>query len=140
LGWVAVVLGAVAYQPIVHASLLVFLSLLLISAPKEDLLWLTGGDSDSAQLEDMELEELQFDDISVPGVDGPASLGPIAEGDEINLPGPETGVIGNVFTGPTNAGSVGVGTGSGGAPSMDRCRRGDIARAWAGVFHRILRR
>jgi hypothetical protein len=89
-----------------HGSLLLVLSLAVFGSPAEKLMWLTADPGDSPPLEDMNLEELVYDDIPVPGETGEASLGPVASGDGIELPGPMTGTVGNVRTGPTNAGSV----------------------------------
>lgn len=124
---------------IVHTSLLLVLSVLLIVAPKDNLLLLTGGDSDATLLEDMEVEDLPFDDISeddLPFEDtgGPTSLGPIAVGDDISLPGPEVGAIGNVLTGATNDGAVDGGSGVA-EPTFDALPEvGDIAVGDGGSF------
>ncbi|HYO26532.1 MAG TPA: prenyltransferase/squalene oxidase repeat-containing protein, partial [Lacipirellulaceae bacterium] len=99
--WVAW-LGSAA----IHASLLIVVSLLVIGAPAERLLWLTSGDDAGPPLEAMNLEELTVDEIPVPGETGAASLGPGAEGDEIELPGPISGTVGNVVTGDANAGEL----------------------------------
>jgi hypothetical protein len=89
---------------IVHGGLLLVISLLIV--PPEHLMWLTGQD-EGPPLEEMSLEELPFDDVPVPGGElGPASLGPMVEGDEVSLPGPVTGTIGNVRTGPANSGAL----------------------------------
>ncbi len=95
---------------IVHASLLIILSLLLLVAPREELLWLTGS-VDPTSLEDMEIE---FDEI--PALTGEPSLGPIEEGQDVSLPGPQSDSVGNVRTGPANAGAF---TSGGTEPAVD---------------------
>lgn len=94
---------------IVHGSLLLIVSLIIVGSPEDNFLWLDGKD-DGPPLEEMNLEQLTpLDEIAVPGASGEASLGPIVEGDEISLPGPISGTVGNVRTGATNAGGLSAG-------------------------------
>jgi hypothetical protein len=92
---------------IVHGGMLLVVSLLIVGVPEEQLAWLTGGD-EGPPLEEMNLDQLApLDEIAVPGgVAGDASLGPVVEGDDIELPGPIAGTVGNVRTGPTNSGGL----------------------------------
>jgi hypothetical protein len=90
---------------VVHGGMLLIVALLVV-APEEHLMWLTGGD-EGPPLEEMNLDQLEsLDEIAVPGETGEASLGPITAGDSIELPGAFTGTIGNVRTGATNDGGL----------------------------------
>jgi hypothetical protein len=92
---------------IVHGGLLLIVSLLIVGVPEEKLMWLTGGEV-GPPLEEMNLDQLApLDDVAVPGGEpGEASLGPVVAGDDIELPGPIAGTVGNVRTGPTSAGGL----------------------------------
>jgi hypothetical protein len=83
---------------IVHATLLIVLSLFLLTTPEDELLWLTG----SVQPDLVEDMDVQVDEI--PALAGEASLGPIAEGDAIDLPGASASTTGSARTGPANRG------------------------------------
>lgn len=90
---------------IVHGSVLLIVSLIIVGSPGEHLMWLAGED-EGPPLEEMNLDELPAADVPVPGEVGQASLGPVVKGDDVSLPGPIAGAIGNVETGPTNAGGL----------------------------------
>ena len=99
-------LAAWLASAVVHASMLIVLSLLIIAGPGKHTLWLTGGDDAGAPLEEMTLDELPRDDIRVSAESGAASLGSVVEGDEISLPGPIASTVGNVLTGSANSGAL----------------------------------
>jgi hypothetical protein len=91
---------------IVHGGAFLVIMLMVTGSPQDRLMALIGA-GDGPPLEEMNLDELApIDDIAVPGQAGQASLGPVTEGDGIELPGPFTGTVGNVQTGTTNAGGL----------------------------------
>jgi hypothetical protein len=102
-------LAAWLASAIVHGGLLIVISVLIIGAPGKHMMWIDG---DGAPLDEMTLDELPdgfdepFDAEPVPGELGAASLGSVTAGDGIELPGPLASTVGNVRTGPTNAGAL----------------------------------
>jgi hypothetical protein len=87
---------------IIHAVALVLLSMIWMTAPQRELLWLTGDFEPTS--DDMELD---FD--ALPIETSEPSLTPVDAGREIALPGDETGAIGNVRLAPPNPRGPGSG-------------------------------
>jgi hypothetical protein len=84
----------------VHAVLVIILSLIILSAPSEEPLWVTGG-FDALPSQDLEVD---LSEIPVPTVGDQPSLGPFETGAEISLPGARVGAIGSpTGTSPTPA-------------------------------------
>ncbi len=101
--------GSLAWfsSAIVHATLLVALSLIILTAPKDDRIWI-DGEFEAAPGQDMQAE---LSEIPAPSV-GPPSLGPFEQGDSISMPGPRLDAIGTP-NGTSAAPSLGGGSGGG---------------------------
>jgi hypothetical protein len=75
---------------LVHALLLVALSLILLSAPADEGLWLTSDLSVSTDM--LDVAEMDVSEIPVEGTQ--PSLGEFQQGDEISLPGERAETVG----------------------------------------------
>ncbi|HMO86250.1 MAG TPA: hypothetical protein PKC18_15155, partial [Lacipirellulaceae bacterium] len=83
---------------IVHCSLLIALSMLLLVAPRDDLLWLSGVSAPQLADEwDVELDESPLDETA-------PSLGAVPAVDSLALPGPTAESVGSLRTGPEASG------------------------------------